>query len=163
LLLIVLKKSLYHIFFIIGKGKGKKKMLRTINITSKDRERLLKLINEEREFGKGRNRECLKDLEQELNRANIVEPESIPADSITMNSKVLLKDLDTGEETTYTLVYPEDVNLAENKISVLAPIGTAILGFREGDVIDWKVPAGTVKLRVEKILYQPEAAGDYHL
>jgi len=138
-------------------------MLRTINITSKDRERLLKLINEEREFGKGRNRECLKDLEQELNRANIVEPESIPADSITMNSKVLLKDLDTGEETTYTLVYPEDVNLAENKISVLAPIGTAILGFREGDVIDWKVPAGTVKLRVEKILYQPEAAGDYHL
>jgi regulator of nucleoside diphosphate kinase len=138
-------------------------MLRTINITSKDRERLLKLINEEREFGKGRNRDYLKNLEQELNRASIVDPESIPADSITMNSKVLLKDLNSGEETIYTLVYPEDVNLAENKISVLAPIGTAILGYREGDVIDWRIPAGIVKLRVEKILYQPEAAGDYHL
>jgi len=80
-----------------------------------------------------------------------------------MNSKVLLKDLALGEETIYTLVYPEDANLAENKISVLAPIGTAILGFREGDVIDWKVPAGTVQLRVEKILYQPEASGNYDL
>jgi regulator of nucleoside diphosphate kinase len=80
-----------------------------------------------------------------------------------MNSQVLLKDMESGEETIYTLVYPEDVNLAENKISVLAPIGTAILGFRVGDIISWKVPVGTVKLRVEKILYQPEAAGDYDL
>ncbi|HHT63226.1 MAG TPA: nucleoside diphosphate kinase regulator [Clostridia bacterium] len=138
-------------------------MDRTIDITSKDRERLLKLIEEEKEFGKGRNKDHLRDLEQELNRANIVPSEKIPADSITMNSQVLLKDMESGEETIYTLVYPEDVNLAENKISVLAPIGTAILGFRVGDIISWKVPVGTVKLRVEKILYQPEAAGDYDL
>lgn len=138
-------------------------MVRTISITSKDRERLMNLINKEREFGKGRNREYLNVLEQELNRANIVPSENIPGDSITMNTKLILKDLDSGEETTYTLVYPEDMNLSENKISVLAPIGTAILGFREGDIIDWKVPKGTVKLRVEKILYQPEAAGHYDL
>lgn len=138
-------------------------MVRTIDITFKDRERILKLIEREKEFGTGRNKELLKDLEQELNRANIVSSENIPRESITMNSRVLLKDLPLGEETIYTLVYPEDANLAENKISVLAPIGTAILGFREGDVIDWKVPAGTVQLKVEKILYQPEASGNYDL
>ena len=82
---------------------------------------------------------------------------------MTMNSKVLLKDLETGEKMEYTLVYPADADLMENRISVLAPIGTAILGFREGDVIDWKVPDGLVKLEVEKILYQPESAGDLDL
>lgn len=138
-------------------------MAKTIYITVKDRERILKLIEKEREFGTEKNKGFLKDLEQELNRANIVSSENIPPDSITMNSKVLLKDLDLGEETVYALVYPEDANLDENKISVLAPIGTAILGFREGDIIDWKVPGGIVKLRVEKILYQPEAEGDYDL
>lgn len=138
-------------------------MTREIFITSKDRELLLKLISQEKEFGKSRNKEYLKNLELELKRATIVAPENIPGDSITMNSTVLLKYLDSGKETTYTLVYPDDANLAENKISVLAPIGTAILGYRTGDIIDWKIPAGTIKLKVEKILYQPEAAGNYEL
>ncbi|MFZ7103781.1 MAG: nucleoside diphosphate kinase regulator [Peptococcaceae bacterium] len=138
-------------------------MIRKIAITIKDRERILQLIEKEREFGTGRNQEYLKDLEQELKRANIVSSENIPHDSITMNSRILLKDLDLGEETVYTLVYPEDADVAENKISVLAPIGTAILGFREGDIIDWKVPGGIVKIRVEKIIYQPEANGHYDL
>lgn len=138
-------------------------MSRKIDITSKDRERILELIEKEREFGKGKNKDYLNDLEQELNRANIVAPEEIPPEAITMNSKVLLKDLDLGEVAEYTLVYPDDANLAENKISVLAPIGTALLGYREGDVISWKVPAGVVKLKVEKIIYQPEAAGDFEL
>lgn len=140
-----------------------RKMTRTIVITSRDRELLLKLIDREREFGTSRNKEFIKDLELELNRATIVPSESIPPDSITMNSTVLLTDLDSGEQTTYTLVYPEDADITQNKISVLAPIGTAILGFRKGDVIDWKIPAGIIKLRVEKILYQPEAAGDFEL
>lgn len=138
-------------------------MTRTIHITAIDRERLLNLINKEREFGTAKNKDFLKDLEQELNRANIEASELIPADIITMNSKVLLKDLEFGDEITYTLVYPEDADLFEDKISVLAPVGTALLGFREGDVVDWKVPDGIVKLKVEKILYQPEAAGDYDL
>jgi len=138
-------------------------MARIIDITSADRERLLKLINKEREFGSAKNKDYLKDLEHELEKANIVSSEEIPPDAITMNSRVLLRDLDSGEETMYTLVYPEDADLLEDKISVLAPVGTAILGFREGDILDWKVPAGIVKLKVEKILYQPEAAGDYEL
>ncbi|MEA4901095.1 nucleoside diphosphate kinase regulator [Desulfitobacterium sp.] len=138
-------------------------MIRTIHITLADRERLRKLISREREFGTVKNKDYLKDLEQELNRANIEESKMIPSDIITMNSKVLLRDLESGEESIYTLVYPDEANLFEDRISVLAPIGTAILGFREGDVIDWKVPDGIVKLKVEKILYQPEAAGEYEL
>lgn len=138
-------------------------MSRKISITAIDQERLLKLINKEREFGSAKNKDYLKDLEQELSSADVVPSEKIPSDAITMNSKVLLKDLETSEETIYTLVYPEEADLLEDKISILAPVGTAILGYREGDIIDWKVPDGIVQLKVEKILYQPEAAGDYHL
>jgi len=138
-------------------------MSRKICITASDRERLLKLIRKEREFGSAKNKDYLKDLEQELSRAEVLPSTQIPANAITMNSKVLLKDLETGEETVYTLVYPEDADLSEDKLSVLAPVGTAILGYREGDTIDWKVPGGIVRLKVEKLLYQPEAAGDYHL
>ncbi|WP_019851557.1 nucleoside diphosphate kinase regulator [Desulfitobacterium sp. PCE1] len=138
-------------------------MSRKISITAVDRERLLKLINKEREFGTAKNKDYLKDLEHELNGADVVPSEGIPSNAITMNSKILLKDLETGEETIYTLVYPEDADLLEDKISILAPVGTAILGYREGDIIDWKVPGGVVRLKVEKLLYQPEAAGDYDL
>ncbi|MGI1657481.1 MAG: nucleoside diphosphate kinase regulator [Desulfitobacterium sp.] len=138
-------------------------MRRKISITAVDQERLLKLINKEREFGSAKNQDYLKNLEQELNNADVVSSAEIPRDAITMNTQVTLKDMESGEETTYTLVYPEDADLLEDKISVLAPVGTAILGYRQGDTIDWKVPDGVVRLKVEKILYQPEAAGDYDL
>lgn len=137
-------------------------MSRQIFITEKDKERLQKLINEAKEFHPG-NEEYLVNLEQELSQAQLVASEKIPNNVITMNSKVLLKDLDSGEEMIYTLVYPPEANLMEDKISVLAPVGTAIIGLREKDVIDWKIPDGMVRLEVEKILYQPEAAGDFDL
>ncbi|OPZ75121.1 MAG: Regulator of nucleoside diphosphate kinase [Firmicutes bacterium ADurb.Bin456] len=137
-------------------------MSRQIFITEVDRKRLQKFINEAKEFRSG-NLESLRELEQELSRAQVVATSEIPHEVITMNSKVLLKDLDSGEEMIYTLVYPADANLMEDKISVLAPVGMAILGFRMGDVVDWKVPDGLVRLKVEKILYQPEAAGNYDL
>lgn len=138
-------------------------MARDIVITSSDRERLLKLIADEREFGNLNHDTHLHDLEKELHRAAVLSSEEIPAEVVTMNSKVLLKDLDSGEETEYTLVYPDDADLEDNRISILAPIGTAILGFREGDILEWEVPAGMVKLQVEKVIYQPEMAGDYDL
>ncbi len=138
-------------------------MTREIFITSLDRERLLKLIAKEREFGTFNQEGHLLELEKEVKRAVVLPSESIPADAITMNSKALLKDMDSGEEEVYTLVYPEDADLEDNRISILAPIGTAILGFREGDIFEWEVPAGPVRLRVEKILYQPEKAGDFDL
>ena len=75
-----------------------------------------------------------------------------------MNSRVRLKNLTTGKEMTYTLVFPKDADLTAGRISVLAPIGTAILGYRAGDVIAWSVPGGKRKFRIEEVLYQPEAA-----
>lgn len=102
-------------------------------------------------------------LAEELERAHIVLPEDIPADVVTMNSRVRLSDASKGEERVYTLVFPRDADAAAGKISILAPVGTAILGYRVGDMIEWPVPSGTRKLKIEEILYQPEAAGDFHL
>ncbi|ABO50049.1 GreA/GreB family elongation factor [Desulforamulus reducens MI-1] len=137
-------------------------MERKIYITSADKERLEKLIIKEKEFNPA-SKEYLKSLEEELKLAQVVPSKEIPQDVITMNSKVLLKDLDADEELTYSLVYPADADLLEDKISILAPVGTAILGYRVGDVVNWKVPDGVVQLKVENILYQPEATGDYDL
>ena len=105
----------------------------------------------------------LKKLKEELDRATIVEPEEVPPDVVTMNSSVSLVDVMTGEELNYTLVYPEDADLQQGKISVLAPIGTAMLGYRVGDTFTWDTPGGIRAVRVEKILYQPETAGNYDL
>jgi regulator of nucleoside diphosphate kinase len=80
-----------------------------------------------------------------------------------MNSTACLEDLDTEEEETYTLVFPENADLGQGKISVLAPIGTAMLGYEVGDTFEWEVPAGKRRLRVKRIIYQPEASGEYHL
>jgi len=135
---------------------------RTIYINAFDRKRLMRLIEDSNNFNNP-DKNYLKELEKELNRGKIVEPKDIPKDVITMNSMVRLKDLDSGEEMTYTLVFPGIADISKNKISILAPIGTALIGYKVGDIIEWKVPAGLRKLKVEEILYQPEAAGDYHL
>lgn len=133
---------------------------RKIYITEFDMERLKKRLLESDTVPE-RDKENLAELEQELMRAEIVAPRDIPGDVITMNSSVRLKDLDAKKELTYTLVFPSDADAGQNKISVLAPIGTAMIGYRVGDIITWEVPAGERRLKVEKILYQPEAAGDY--
>lgn len=135
---------------------------RTLYITQFDKERLEELMGVARLFG-GSVREDLKDLEEEMKRALIVSPQEIPSDVVTMNSQVLLCDIDTSETMTYTLVFPKDADIDSGAISVLAPVGTAILGYRQGDIVEWPVPAGIRRLRIEKILYQPEAAGDYTL
>ena len=134
---------------------------RTIHITDHDMVRLRKLL--ERAKDANRLRTDLQDLEAELDRARVVAPRAVPADVITMHSHVRLLDRDTGEELAYTLVFPEEANIGHAKISVLAPIGTAMLGHRIGDTFQWQVPDGVVRLEVQDILYQPEAAGQYHL
>ncbi|GMV50799.1 MAG: hypothetical protein AMXMBFR67_23420 [Nitrospira sp.] len=103
----------------------------------------------------------MESLQNELDRAHIVEPTAIPDNVVTMNSQIRLKDMETDEEKNYTLVFPSDADIEKNKISILAQIGTAILGYRVGGTVDWLVPAGTRKVRIEEILYQPEAAGRY--
>lgn len=142
----------------------KKKTHKTtsIYVTEPDYHRLNGLIEITRERN-GVDREYLNKLEAELDRAEIVDPKHIPADVITMRSKVRLKDLVSGEANTYSLVFPTEANFSEDKISVLAPIGTAILGYKRGDTIEWTVPSGVRRLKVDEIIYQPEAAGDYEL
>lgn len=135
---------------------------RTIYITSFDMSRLEELLEVASDFN-ARDNKHLDELTKELLRAEVVDSTSIPADVITMNSKVRLLDLDTNEEKTYTLVFPSEANIDEDKISILAPIGTAMLGYHAGDTIKWHVPAGIRRLKVTDILYQPESAGDYHL
>jgi len=128
-----------------------------IFITELDMEKLWQLLEGARNSA-SKDKEYLTMLEQELDRARLVPAGRVPADVVTMNSRVRMTDLDTGKEMIYTLVFPRDADFSQGKISVLAPIGTAILGYRAGDVIEWNVPGGKRKFRVEEILHQPEAA-----
>jgi len=135
---------------------------RKILITKFDKERLEELISVAEEFG-GENRQDLEDLAGELSRADVVSSKEVLSDVVTMNSKVVLRDIDTSELMTYSLVFPKDADVDEGAISILAPVGTAILGYAEGDIIEWQVPSGARRISIEKIIYQPEAAGDFHL
>lgn len=128
-----------------------------IYITDADFERLRRLIAGRR-GANSVDQEYLDILEQELDRAEIVQPDAIPRDIVTMDSEVRLRDLESGEVRVYRLVFPSQKR-AENSISVLAPIGTAMLGYRVGDVIEWRVPKGIRRLKVLDVIYQPEAAG----
>jgi regulator of nucleoside diphosphate kinase len=132
---------------------------RKILVTQSDMQKLVKLL-ELRGTSQARDQQHLEMLAQELERADVVPSEDIPADVITMHSHVRVRDLETRREIGYTLVFPDDADINENKISVLAPIGTALLGYRKGDEIEWPVPGGVRLLKVVEILYQPEAAGD---
>lgn len=133
-----------------------------IYISEFDMKRLKGLIKFAEERWDKRVVKYLEELDEELDRAEIVKPEEIPTNVITMNSTFRLIDLDSGEELVYTLVFPANANSTNGRISILAPVGTAVLGYRVGDTVEWPVPAGMKKLRVEEIVYQPEAAGDYH-
>lgn len=96
-------------------------------------------------------------LRSELERAEIVAPDEVPPDVITMNSRAQLLDLDTNERMEFTLVFPAQADIQEGKISILAPLGTAMLGYRVGDEFEWAVPYGYRRLRVTGIEFQPEA------
>jgi regulator of nucleoside diphosphate kinase len=104
----------------------------------------------------------LSDISRNWPKSWIGRNQRIPNDVITMNSRFRLRDVDTDQEAVYTLVFPGDADSASGKISILAPIGTAVLGYKIGDTIEWEVPAGRKRFKVEEIVYQPEAAGDYH-
>src|SRR5512145_512751 len=124
-----------------------KKKTKTIYVTEFDHQRLSGMIERMRERN-GVDKEYVNKLEAELDRAEIVAPKDIPANVITMRSKVRLKDLVSGETNVYSLVFPTEAAFSEGKISVLAPIGMAILGYKRGDTIEWPVPSGLRRLKV---------------
>ena len=135
---------------------------RTIRITNSDLTKLETLI-EGRRRSSGRDLVHLESLAAELERAEIVEDAKIPSDVITMHSRVLVQDLGTGAHRIYTLVFPNEADLALDKVSVLAPLGTALLGYRTNDIIAWNMPGGTRRLFVKEVLFQPEASGENSL
>ena len=135
---------------------------RDIYITEYDLTRLKELLQVGISYAE-RDRELLESLRSELDRAHIVEPTTVPHNVVTMHSRVRLKDLETNEEMLYTLVFPSEADLEQGKISILAPMGTAMLGYGVGDEVQWRVPGGNRKFRIDEILYQPEAAGHYNL
>ncbi|AHY44447.1 nucleoside diphosphate kinase regulator [Stutzerimonas decontaminans] len=126
-----------------------------IILTQLDLQRLERLLDSLDDYGP-----AAEALEQELSRAQIVERSEMPAGVVTMNSRVHCRDEGSGKDYHLTLVYPHDAG-KEGTVSVLAPVGTALLGMSVGQHIDWPTPSGKmIKLTLLAIEYQPEAAGD---
>jgi len=134
---------------------------RPIVVTRPDHERLRRLVETSRARRRWEELHLVA-LAEELEDAEVVEPESVPPDVVTMRSRVRVLDMVSGEQATYTICYPVEANLEAGRLSVLAPIGTALLGYREGDVVEWPVPGGVRVLKIEKLLHQPEAAARPH-
>lgn len=135
-------------------------MVSDIVISGDDFRRLRAMIR----VGRQRRRRIgyLNALERELRRARIVPPADVPGDAVTMNSTVRVCDLQSGGRQVFRVVYPHEAGSAD-ALSVLTPLGTAILGVRAGKVVHALMGIGARRLEVEKVLYQPEAAGDFHL
>ena len=133
-----------------------------MQITNLDYQRLFNLINSVRDTMKD-DLHNIETLEQEIDRAKRIEPRKIGPDFVTMNSEVEVIDLASGRVMTFKLVYPQDADFKNNRLSVLSPLGSALIGYREGDEGEFRVPAGTKKVKITRILFQPEAKGEYAL
>jgi len=132
-----------------------------IVITAADFDRLQGLLDSPRY--RSTQAPLLLALREELDRGTIVPSDTVPKGVVTMHSRVRVRDLKAQESDTYTLVYPDQADIDENKLSVLAPLGMALLGTRVGQIVKFDAPAGQRRLKIERILYQPEASGDFHL
>lgn len=103
------------------------------------------------------------ELEAELATAKIVDPQDVPPTVVSMNSTVRFRVESSSDEFSLTLVYPKDMDSSGNKISILAPVGSALLGLSQGDQIEWPKPGGgLLRVRIEEVVYQPERSGEYH-
>lgn len=135
----------------------------TIYISETDRARLGNLIELVRSQRERSNFSYVNKLEDQLEFAEVVPPKEIPPDVVTMRSKVRLKDLDTKEESVYSIVFPSEANADEGRISVLTPLATALLGHTSGATVEFQAPGRVRILQIMEIPYQPESAGDYDL
>ena len=124
--------------------------------------RIKKCISDAKQFKSISDSEA-ENLIKELNSAKIVEPQEIPDNVVTMNSIVKVSFLNTNKQVEFQIVYPHQANLKDNKISIFSPIATALIGYKVKDEIEWIVPAGLTKIRIDNIIYQPEASGNFNL
>ncbi len=136
--------------------------MKKVTLTKNDYTRIYKAITDAKNSKTINSNEAEK-LLSELSKAEIVPSEKIDKDVVTMNSEVKLFFENTQKEQSFKIVYPQDANLKENKISIFSPIATALIGYRIGDEIEWIVPSGMTKIKIVELLYQPEAAGDFDL
>ena len=134
-----------------------------IYVTKTDRDRLSNMIELARDQNDRANLHYVGKLENELNYADVVASKEIPPDIVTMRSRIRLQDLDTDVEKVYSIVFPSEADFEEGKISILAPLATALLGHRRGEIVEFDAPSRLRRLKVLEILYQPESSGDYHL
>ena len=135
-------------------------MERNLYITKLDRERLTRLIDDAL-YGGAEPDAAFRVLRAELARATVVAQNELPGDAVSMRTRAVIA-LD-GEEEEISLVYPDEADWTRGRLSVLSPVGTALLGYREGDKIQWDVAGGRTSIEIRRILYQPEATGDYNL
>lgn len=132
-----------------------------LRITAQDMARLRAVVELHLE---GSRAAAAEQLELELDRAVVVPQERVSPDVVTMRSRILFEDVETGRRREATLVYPEEADMEQSKVSVLAPVGLAVLGLRVGDLIEWPLPnERRARLRIVELLYQPELAGHFHL
>ncbi|WP_018869340.1 MULTISPECIES: nucleoside diphosphate kinase regulator [unclassified Thioalkalivibrio] len=130
-----------------------------IVVSATDMERLDKLL----ESASAEDWPGKSGLEAELDRARVVDSHEMPASVVTMNSSVRFRVVESGEEFTMTLVYPRDMDDSGQTLSIMAPVGSALLGLSEGEEIEWPRPGGGVMhVRIDKVLFQPERAGEHH-
>jgi regulator of nucleoside diphosphate kinase len=137
-------------------------MEKKIILNQLDHTRIKNAIHEARQY-KSIHASDAENLLKELAAAEIVEPKNVPENVVTMNSIVKISFLNSGKQLEFQIVYPAKANIKEKKISIFSPIATALLGYRVSDEIEWLVPAGPTKIRIDEIVYQPEASGDYDL
>ena len=128
-----------------------------ITLSSLDMDRIEALLDKTATLFPGRDQ-----LEAELDRADVLDPKDMPPNVVTMNSTVRFTMLETGKSSTLTLVYPKEMDGSDNKVSVFAPVGIALLGLSVGDELPMPSPTGRVTVRVDAIEYQPENAGELH-
>ena len=136
--------------------------MKKVTLTKNDYTRIYKAITDAKNSKTINSNEAEK-LLSELSKAEIVTSEKIDKDVVTMNSEVKLFFENTQKEQSFKIVYPQDSNLKENKISIFSPIATALIGYKIGDEIEWIVPGGMTKIKIVDLIYQPEAAGDFDL
>ncbi len=136
--------------------------MKQILITKQDYTRIHKSISDAKQNNSIKKEEAEK-LLTELHSAKIVDSHDIPADTVTMNSTVKFHFENNQKEMEFTIVYPNQADFKNHKVSIFSPVASALIGYSVNDEIDWIVPSGMTKIIIDEIIYQPEAAGDFDL